>query len=130
MARTHSREFKLLVCQRIEKGETSISQVCREHNLSMGMVDRWLQQFRIKREESFDGTPWRSENHVDDFKVIELENLLQQLLKERNSLKRKLEKENRALQRQVEKLTDKVAAFEEKYGKANRKRQNSTEDKT
>ncbi|MBZ0212668.1 MAG: transposase, partial [Nitrospirae bacterium] len=60
MRRSFTREFKLDVCRRAESGESSKSRLCREHALSPSMLDRWIEQFRAKGEEAFDGAAWRS----------------------------------------------------------------------
>jgi putative transposase len=42
--RQHSEEFKREMVARIDSGEASAIQICREHNLAASMVDRWKQQ--------------------------------------------------------------------------------------
>lgn len=51
--RSYSREFKLGICQEIVSGVLSKSQVCREHGLSPGMLDRWVDQFRVLGSDAF-----------------------------------------------------------------------------
>ena len=67
MKRTYSREFKLNLCRRVENQETTGNAVCREFGLSSGTWQRWIDQYRAKGEEAFQGQPWRSkEGEVDD----------------------------------------------------------------
>lgn len=73
MRRSFTREFKLDVCRRAESGESSKSRLCREHALSPSMLDRWIEQFRKKGEEAFDGGSWRSAPQTPEARVRELE---------------------------------------------------------
>lgn len=51
--RSFHREFKLGICREIELGLKSKAQVCREHDLSPTLLDRWTQQYARKGEEAF-----------------------------------------------------------------------------
>ncbi len=51
--RSFSREFKLGICQEIVSGLRSKAQVCREHGLSPGMLDRWVDQFKVLGSDAF-----------------------------------------------------------------------------
>lgn len=51
--RSFSREFKLGTCQEIVSGLKSKAQVCREHGLSPGMLDRWVDQFKVLGADAF-----------------------------------------------------------------------------
>lgn len=51
--RNFSREFKLGLCQEIESGRVTKAQACREHGLSPGMLDRWVDQFRVLGGNAF-----------------------------------------------------------------------------
>lgn len=71
--RSFSREFKLEVCRRVETGEISQTRVCREHALAASMLGRWLDQYRAKGEQAFDGSTWRAQSQVPEARVRELE---------------------------------------------------------
>ena len=60
MPRTHQREFKLDLCRRIVAGTLTRSAACREHRLASSMLARWLDQFAIHGENSFQGQAWRA----------------------------------------------------------------------
>jgi transposase-like protein len=64
-AREFPREFKLDVCRRIVSKETSKSAVMRAHRLGAGTLERWLEQYSVRGEESFDGGRWRSPDEPD-----------------------------------------------------------------
>lgn len=51
--RSFSREFKLGICEEIVTGSRSKAQVVREHGLSPGMLDRWLDQFKVLGSDAF-----------------------------------------------------------------------------
>lgn len=51
--RVHSREFKISVCQQVASGQKRPSQVCREHNLSEGVLIRWRNEFKERGEAAF-----------------------------------------------------------------------------
>lgn len=61
MPRTFTREFKLEVCRNIESGQWTMSRVSREHALSLGMLGRWLEQYRTHGSDAFQGQPWRAQ---------------------------------------------------------------------
>lgn len=51
--RSFSREFKIGICQEIVSSVLTKAQVCREHGLSPGMLDRWVDQFKVLGPDSF-----------------------------------------------------------------------------
>lgn len=51
--RSFSREFKLGLCQEIVSGYRTKAQAVREHGLSPGMLDRWVDQFKVLGPDSF-----------------------------------------------------------------------------
>ena len=53
MRRTHSREFKIDLCERIKGGEITKSAACREYNLAPSMLDRWCAAYAQKGEAAF-----------------------------------------------------------------------------
>lgn len=78
MRRNHTREFKLELCRRIAEGEIAKSQACREHGISNGMMDRWMDQFKTRGEHSFDGRDWRSQYVSASARIEQLEEELRQ----------------------------------------------------
>jgi hypothetical protein len=48
--RVHSREFKLEVARQVTSGEKRPAQVCREHNLSNSVLDRWRKEYEQRGE--------------------------------------------------------------------------------
>jgi transposase-like protein len=55
MRRSFTREFKLELCQKVEIGQLSKAQACREHDLSPSLLDRWMERYRDKGASAFDG---------------------------------------------------------------------------
>lgn len=53
--RSFNREFKLAVCREIELGLKSKAQLCREHDLSPSVLDRWVEQRRRRGDGAFPG---------------------------------------------------------------------------
>ena len=53
MRRTHSREFKIDLCERIKLGKISKSAACREYDLAPSMLDRWCAAYEKKGQEAF-----------------------------------------------------------------------------
>lgn len=53
MRRTHSREFKIDLCERIKLGKISKSAACREHSLAPSMLDRWCAKYEEKGSAAF-----------------------------------------------------------------------------
>ena len=49
----YPREFKIEVVRRIESGEKSLSEVCRELNLDRAYVSRWKAELSKKGEKAF-----------------------------------------------------------------------------
>jgi putative transposase len=52
--RVHSREFKLEIARQVTSGEKRPAQLCREHNLSNSVLDRWPKAYE-QRGGSFHG---------------------------------------------------------------------------
>lgn len=69
--RSYSREFKLGICQEILSGRIGKSQVCREHGLSPGMLDRWVDQFKLLGSEAFPNSGVTSQKDYDRIKELE-----------------------------------------------------------
>lgn len=71
--RSFTREFKLDICRRIESGSLTQGAACREQGLSPTSVGKWLNQFRAKGEEAFQGDAWRQAAAGPEARVRELE---------------------------------------------------------
>ena len=71
--RTFSREFKLALCREVEAGLLSKSQACRTHALSDTLLAKWLDQYRAKGDDAFEGKDWRASTLSPEAKVRELE---------------------------------------------------------
>lgn len=71
--RSFGRDFKLELCRKVEAGEISKSKACREHALSASLLARWVDQYRAKGEEAFDGAEWRPSVMSPEARVRELE---------------------------------------------------------
>jgi transposase-like protein len=52
----YPREFKIEVVRRLESGEKTLSELCRELGLSQQYVCRWKQEFAKKGDSAFRGT--------------------------------------------------------------------------
>lgn len=89
--RSYSREFKLGICSEISSGLKTKSQVCREHGLSPGMLDRWVDQFHVLGPDAFpDSGGTRAPKDYDHIK--ELEALVGRLTLENEFLKAAVKK--------------------------------------
>lgn len=53
--RKFSREFKLQVVQEVESGLKSRAQATREHELSEGMINKWVSAYRADPVNAFTG---------------------------------------------------------------------------
>ena len=89
--RNHSREFKLAICQDILSEHKTKAQVCREHGLSPGMLDRWIDQYRVRGREAFPNSKKGSALSEAD-RVKELEALVGRLTLENEFLKSAVQK--------------------------------------
>jgi transposase len=87
--RVHSREFKLEVARQVTSGEKRPAQVCREHNLSNSLLDRWRKEYEQPGEAAFTEKQL-SEQEALERKVAELERFCGQLAWENTVLKKAL----------------------------------------
>lgn len=53
--RRYPKEFKIEVVRRLDSGEKSLSELCRELNLSQQYVSKWRKEFSTKGETAFPG---------------------------------------------------------------------------
>lgn len=89
--RTFAREFKLDLCRQIQSGQKRPAQVCREHQLTEGLLLRWRREYETRGEAAFSAkdTPEASPTALLERKVAELERFCGQLSLE-NALLKKL----------------------------------------
>ena len=86
--RVHSREFKLDLCRQIQSGQKRPAPLCREHQLTEGLLLRWRREFEQRGEDAF-APPQASATEALEQKVAELERFCGQLSLE-NALLKKL----------------------------------------
>ena len=72
--RTFTREFKLDICSRIEGGQLTRAQACREHRISDTVLNRWITQFRDAGKHAFEDSA--SEEVDKDRRIRQLEEAL------------------------------------------------------
>lgn len=90
--RSFRREFKLGICRQVVEGTLTKSRACREHGLSPGMLDRWVDQYKALGEKAF---PYASGGPTDvseSEKVKELETMVGRLTLENEFLKKFIQK--------------------------------------
>ena len=89
--RTFTREFKLDLCRQIKSGQKRPAQLCREHQLTEGLLLRWRREFEQRGEAAFSAkdTAEASPTALLEQKVAELERFCGQLSLE-NALLKKL----------------------------------------
>ena len=51
--RTFTREFKLDLCRQVHSGQKRPAQLCREHQLTEGLLLRWRREFELRGEAAF-----------------------------------------------------------------------------
>lgn len=89
--RTFAREFKIDLCRQIQSGQKRPAQLCREHQLTEGLLLRWRREYEQRGEAAFcaKATPEVSPTVLLEQKVAELERFCGQLSLE-NALLKKL----------------------------------------
>lgn len=87
--RQHSREFKIEIVQSIERGEKTIAQLCREHNLSPGLVHRWRKEVDARGAAAFTDRTSNPDQSLEQ-RIAELERFCGQLSLENTILKKSL----------------------------------------
>ena len=89
--RTFTREFKLDLCRQIQSGQKRPAQLCREHQLTEGLLLRWRREHETRGEAAFSAkdAPEASPTALLEQKVAELERFCGQLSLE-NALLKKL----------------------------------------
>lgn len=86
LKRRFTREFKLAVVRELQVKK--FVEVCREHNLSFSMVQRWKREFAEDPKNAFagSGNTWK-----EDARVAQYERIVGQLYAENAFLKKALE---------------------------------------
>lgn len=51
--RVFAREFKIDLCRQIHSGQKRPAQVCREHQLTEGLLLRWRREYELRGEDAF-----------------------------------------------------------------------------
>ena len=87
--RVHSWEFKLSVVRQVASGEKRPAQVCREHEISEGLLLRWRREYEARGEAAFTPAP-PSESEALQQRIADLERLCGQLALENAVLKKAL----------------------------------------
>ena len=90
--RSFRREFKLSLCKEISEGRLTKARACREHALSPGMLDRWVDQYKALGSEAFPNSNVGIKSLKESAHVRELEALVGRLTLENSFLKAALEK--------------------------------------
>ena len=93
--RTFTREFKLDLCRQIQSGQKRPAQLCREHQLTEGLLLRWRREYDQRGEAAFSpkdapdkDAPEVSPTALLEQKVAELERFCGQLSLENSILKK------------------------------------------
>jgi transposase len=77
--RTFAREFKLDLCRQVQSGQKRPAQVCREHQITEGLLLRWRREYELRGEAAFSvkDTPEAYATAALEQKVAELERFWQ-----------------------------------------------------
>ena len=89
--RTFAREFKRDLCRQIQSGQKRPAQLCREHQLTEGLLLRWRREYETRGEAAFSAkeAAEASPTALLEQKVAQLERFCGQLSLE-NALLKKL----------------------------------------
>lgn len=85
--RSFTREFKLDVVRQIESGERRPAQICREHQLSDGVLWRWRREVAERGEAAFTA-PDADRTEALERRIADLERFCGQLALENAILKK------------------------------------------
>lgn len=88
--RTFAREFKIDLCRQIQGGQKRPAQLCREHQLTEGLLLRWRREFDLRGEAAFSAKDIveASPTELLEQKVADLERFCGQLSLENSVLKK------------------------------------------
>jgi len=102
LKRKFTKEFKLAVVRDLE--DKKFVEVCREHNLSYSVVQRWKREYAKNPKDAFAGSGniWK-----EDARIAQYERIVGQLYAENAFLKKALEalKQHLAEERRKERLS-------------------------
>jgi transposase-like protein len=93
--RSFNREFKMSVCAEVIAGRLKKTQACRQHGLSPGLLDRWVDQYKVLGQSAFPngGEIGLDSCHATDAqRVKDLEALVGRLVLENDFLKAAVKK--------------------------------------
>jgi transposase len=88
--RTFTREFKLDLCRQVKSGQKRPAQVCREHQITEGLLLRWRREYEQRSEEAFSSKEPSATQPLEQ-KVADLERFCGQLSLENMILKKALD---------------------------------------
>jgi transposase len=80
--RVFARDFKIDLCRQIQSGQKRPAQVCREHQLTEGVLLRWRREFEARGEDAFlakETAPGETLEQKLEQKIAELERFCGQL---------------------------------------------------
>ncbi len=77
--RKFTPQFKSQVVLQLLCGERSMAELCREHQLTSGMIGSWKQQFLAAATQAFETDVT---NHVEEERIAELERMVGKLTME------------------------------------------------
>src|SRR6185437_12930749 len=92
--RVFAQEFKLDLCRQIASGQKRPAQVCREHQLTEGLLLRWRREYEQRGEAAFSAKE-ASATDATAQRVAELERFCGQLSLENSILKKALDSTRR-----------------------------------
>ena len=85
--RSFTREFKLEIVRQVERGERRPAQICREHQLSDGVLWRWRREVADRGEAAFTASAADSTEALER-RIADLERFCRQLALENAILKK------------------------------------------
>jgi transposase len=88
--RVFAREFKLDLCRQIKSGHKRPAQLCREHQITEGLLLRWRREYEQRGETAFSPKEASTAQPLEQ-KVAELERFCGQLSLENRILKKALD---------------------------------------
>ena len=76
--RTFTREFKLDLCRQVKSSQKRPAQVCREHQITEGLLLRWRREYEQRSEDAFSSKEPSTTQPLEQ-KVADLERFCGQL---------------------------------------------------
>jgi len=92
--RVFAREFKLDLCRQIKSGQKRPAQVCREHQITEGLLLRWRHEYDQRGDAAFSPKEASAAEPLER-QVAELERFCGQLSLENSILKKALDSARR-----------------------------------